>query len=313
MKTLIVGGTRFLGAAIARELVRRGHEVTLLHRGHTDGDVPGQAEHVFCDARDRARVEAHLSTERYDMVFDTILQAADLAWMLPLLERTAGGLIHCGSTGVYAPAPFVPSRETDPVTCPEELGGFSEKLAQDEAVAAFHRQTGFFTSSLRISNVFGAWDVPLDGWGARNPAYFQRIADHKEVWIPERGLPLLQPVHVDDLARGFCDVMDHPDKTAGEIFNLSSDRAVTLNEYFQITRELLHSNSPRRHASMEEILATGKANESGLRFVCEHMCIDSSKAAKAFGYRPLIGAREGLLDSLRWMVQRGVLQAQVGD
>ena len=276
MNVLIIGGTRFLGAAIARELRARNHKVALLHRGQTQGDTPADAEQILCDARDRSQVEPQLR-RRWDAVIDTILSDRDLAWYLPLLAHHAGQLIHCGSTGVYAPMRTVPAREEDPTPCPEDLGGFGQKLDQDRALLDFHEKTGFRVCSLRVSNVFGSGDIPLDGWGARNPAWFHRIAGHREIWIPNDGHALLQPVHIADLARGFCDALEC-DKAAGQIYNLSSDRAVTLNEYVDIVKDLLKSSSPVRHVPMDGILATGKANEAGLRFLCEHMSIDSGKA-----------------------------------
>ena len=306
MNVLIIGGTRFLGAAIARELRVRGHRVALLHRGRTKGDTPEDAEHILCDARNWAQVEPQLR-RGWDAVIDTILSARDLSWCLPLLRETAGQLIHCGSTGVYAPMRALPAREDDPTPCPEELGGFGEKLAQDEALLAFHRDTGFRACSLRVSNIFGPGDVPLDGWGARNPAWFRRVAQHQEVWIPNDGRALLQPVHIADLARGFCDAMAC-EKAAGQIYNLSSDRAVTLNEYVDVVKDLLNSSSPLRHVPMDAIIATGKTDESGVRFLCEHMSIDSGKALRDFGYVPRIGVREGLQESLAWMRDTGLLQ-----
>jgi len=306
MKVLIIGGTRFLGAAIARELVAQGSSVTVLHRGQTKADLPPEVQHVLADARDRTQVEEPIRRGAFDAAVDTILRADDLAWYLPLLAEYCGQLVHCGSTGVYAPMASVPAREEDPTPCPPELGGFGSKLAQDQAVLAFHEKTGFKVCSLRISNVFGAGDVPLDIWGARNPAYFQRIADGDEIWVPENGRALLQPVHVEDLARGFRSALES-DKSGGQIYNLSSDRAVTLTEYARLAKVLLQSDSPTRFASIDEILATGKANEAGLRFACEHMSIDSHKAAKDLGYAPQFSVREGLRDSLCWMRGQGLL------
>ncbi len=302
MKVLIIGGTRFLGAAIARELCARGHEVAVLHRGKTRGDVPEQVEHIIADAHERGDVQPHLA-RGFDAVIDTILTDDDLAWMLPLLQDCAGRFIHCGSTGVYTPMETVPAREDDPTPCPEALGGFAQKLAQDTAILMFHAQTGYNACSLRVSNVFGAGDVPLDGWGARDPRWFQRVAYHEEIWVPNDGRALLQPVHVEDLARGFCKALES-DKVAGQIYNLSSDRAVTLNEYVAAVKEILKSESPVNHVPMKEILATGKANESGLRFLCEHMCIDSGKARRDFGYEPQVSFYHGLKESIEWTRQQ---------
>lgn len=312
MKVLVVGGTRFLGSAIARELVKRQHDVTVFHRGQTSSSLPEEVRHVLGDARDPERARGVLATGDFDAVIDTILQSADLEWYLPLLKRFTGQLVHCGSTGVYAPAATVPCRETDPTPCPMELGNFGEKLRQDETILRFHEDTGFKACSLRPSNIFGAGDVPLDVWGARNPKYFARIAAGREVTVPNDGRGLLQPVHVDDLAGAFCTAIER-DASAGQIYNLSSERAVTLTHYVELTRELLGSSSPICHAPMEEILATGRANESGLRFVVEHMSIDINKAVQELDYRPRYDARSGLRDSLQWMVREGMLQAAVRD
>jgi nucleoside-diphosphate-sugar epimerase len=310
VKVLLIGGTRFLGAAIARELRRRGHEVSVFHRGRTETPLPGDVRHVFGDAREPGAVEAVLQTDRFDAVVDTILQSADLERLLPHFARYAGQLVHCGSTGVYAPAGALPCREDDPTPCPVELGGFGEKLRQDELILEFHRRTGFKTCSLRPSNIFGAGDVPLDIWGARDPGYFVGVAAGRPITVPNDGRALLQPVHVADLAPAFCQALES-DKAAGQVYNVSSDRAVTLTRYAELTRELLGSSSPIEYAPMESLLATGKANESGLRFICEHMCIDSGKAARDLGYRPRYGVREGLRDSLEWMAGRGLLAGEV--
>lgn len=307
MRTLIIGGTRFLGAAIARELLRHGHDVSVLHRGQTHADLPAEVKHLFGDARNTAFVEACLASGGYDAVVDTILQAADLDRCLPLLQRFTRQLIHCGSTGVYAPAARVPSRKYDPAPCPPEFGGFDEKLAQDNALIAFHAMTGFKTCSLRVSNVIGAGDVPLDIWGARNPAYFQRLIDHQEIWIPNDGRALVQPVHVDDLARGFRAAIEN-ECAAGQIYNLSSERAVTLTAYARTSAEILNSRSEFRYVPMDTILATGKASDGGIRFLCEHMCIDSAKAQRDLGYRPLVDLRTSLHESLQWMFEHGLLR-----
>jgi nucleoside-diphosphate-sugar epimerase len=306
MRVLLIGGTRFLGPAIAKELFAHGHAVTVMHRGQTPACLPEGVRTRHGDARSQNDVEPLLEGNQYDAIVDTILNAEDLRWLLPLAHAHTGQLLHCGSTGVYAPAAYCPVREDDPTPCPQALGGFGFKLEQDQALLDYHEQTGFKTCSLRISNVFGVGDVPLDVWGARNPAYFQRVADGKELWIPGDGNALLQPVHVDDLARGFRAALES-EKAAGQIYNLSSERAVTLNHYVEITKELLGSDSPIKQVSMEDILAHGKANESGLRFICEHMSIDWTKARQELGYRPKITLQEGLADSLGWMISQGML------
>jgi 2'-hydroxyisoflavone reductase len=47
MRTLIIGGTHFVGHAMAQAALDAGHDVTLLHRNATD-ELPG-ATHLLAD------------------------------------------------------------------------------------------------------------------------------------------------------------------------------------------------------------------------------------------------------------------------
>ncbi len=309
MRVLIVGGTRYLGLAIVRELLEHQYEVHVFNRGKTPASLPPE---VIChkgNVGDREDLAVCVREGEFDAVIDTILSAQDLARHLPVISECCGQLVHCGSTGVYAPAEFLPSRETDPTPCPPELGGFGAKLEQDQTLLHFFADTGFKVCSLRISNVIGPGDVPLDVWGGRNPMCFQRLIDGKEIWIPNDGRALVQPVDVRDLARGFRLALE-TDRAGGQIYNLSSSRAVTLYQYARFAAEILNSRSEIQCVPAKQILATGRANAAGLWFLCEHMCIDSSKAAQDLGYQPKRGIRRSLKATIEWMFAKGLLEAR---
>ncbi|HZP24907.1 MAG TPA: NAD-dependent epimerase/dehydratase family protein [Terriglobales bacterium] len=46
MNILVIGGTRFIGAAVVRQLAEAGHAVTVYHRGEHEGKVPCGIRHV---------------------------------------------------------------------------------------------------------------------------------------------------------------------------------------------------------------------------------------------------------------------------
>lgn len=67
MHAIVFGGTQFVGRHIAEEAERRGHTITLVHRGKTNPDLFPNAEHVILD-----RLE-HLDALRgrtFDVVID---------------------------------------------------------------------------------------------------------------------------------------------------------------------------------------------------------------------------------------------------
>ncbi|MER6511135.1 NAD-dependent epimerase/dehydratase family protein [Nonomuraea sp. NPDC001636] len=70
MKILLIGGTGFLGRAIAEEALARGHEVTTFNRGQSGGDVPG-VETVRGDRESVADLERLADGRSWDFVVDT--------------------------------------------------------------------------------------------------------------------------------------------------------------------------------------------------------------------------------------------------
>lgn len=68
MKLLIIGGTRFVGRAIAEAALAAGHELTLFHRGRTNPDLFPEAEHILADRNGGLEV---LKGRQWTAVIDT--------------------------------------------------------------------------------------------------------------------------------------------------------------------------------------------------------------------------------------------------
>ena len=74
MKLLVLGGTQFVGRAIATAALERGHELTLFNRGRTNPDLFPKAEHLHGD---RDGDLSALAGRSFDAVIDTVgLRAA---------------------------------------------------------------------------------------------------------------------------------------------------------------------------------------------------------------------------------------------
>jgi len=303
MKVLIIGGTRFLGLAIARALRRKGHEVTVFHRGRTKAALPEGAREILGDKGDEAAVKQALAG--HDALVDTVCSAEDIRRIARVAPAGLKRWVHCGSIGVYAPAVGIPSFEDDPCDPPVPLGGYGSKLEQDEALMA----TGLPAVSLRACNIYGPGDVPLETFGGRNPQWFRDAAAGKEIVIPNDGRALLQPGHVADLAEAFA--LAVVEKAAvGRIYNMAPPQAVTLNQYAALLKEALGAEkSPVRHVPMAEILAgpDWKGSEGGLRFVCEHMCVSVARIERELGWRAETPLDRGLAENIAAMRSAGML------
>lgn len=311
MKVLVIGGTRFLGRSIVEGLLARSHEVVVVHRGNTPFDREGMEE-VLLDKNDREAFGDLLRKGQFDAVMDTIMSADDLRFAIPLLQDRVDHYVHCGSTGVYAPMRHLPAREDDPCDPPNELGGYGTKLEQDMVLMEAHSTSGFPATVLRPSNIYGPGDIPLDIWGGRSPGFFRRLVREDPITVPNDGKALLQPGYVEELGDAFSLPLGL-DSAVGEIFNISGERCVTLDTYLEIMIEILDSRSEVNHMPMDELIETYPEHfgrwPAGLKFVCEHMCIDVGKAKAVLGYSPRITLEEGLRRNLEWMKDTGLLDS----
>jgi nucleoside-diphosphate-sugar epimerase len=100
MNVLVIGGTGFIGPHIARELMTRGHRVTVLHRGRTP--VPAGAHEVIGDRRRLADLADTLRAAAPDVVVDVVLSSGRQAQELMALFRGhAGRVVALSSMDVY--------------------------------------------------------------------------------------------------------------------------------------------------------------------------------------------------------------------
>lgn len=87
MRIAIVGGTRFIGAALVEDLVNHDHEVAVIHRGTTEAEGLPDVTHVHIDRHDVAAMRRAVTDHCPDALVDTCAytraDARDLVAALP--------------------------------------------------------------------------------------------------------------------------------------------------------------------------------------------------------------------------------------
>lgn len=68
MKALIIGGTGPTGPFIIDGLWKRGHQVTILHRGIHEVQLPPEVEHIHGDPHFAESLEQALGPRNFDLV-----------------------------------------------------------------------------------------------------------------------------------------------------------------------------------------------------------------------------------------------------
>jgi nucleoside-diphosphate-sugar epimerase len=73
MKILVIGGTGFIGPYVIRDLLARGHEIAVFHRGETPGTLPDSVRRIRGNRNDIAAQRAEFERFSPAVVVDFIL------------------------------------------------------------------------------------------------------------------------------------------------------------------------------------------------------------------------------------------------
>jgi len=260
------------------------------------------------DKGDRRCFETILSEREFDVVIDTrpTTEHVRLAF-----EHFTGRIEHyfmCGSTGTYTPLAYCPGDEDHPWR--EDTGlNLYWQSKRDAYALALWEEHGFPVTIFRPTNIIGKGRIPLELWGGRNVLYWKLVKESRPVEMPVSGNVLLQSGCNDDLATAFVNAVPKGQELSGEIFIISSKRAITLDRYLSVAKEVLHSRSPVEYLPIEQMCSrrSDAVVERGARFLIEHMCFDISKAEQHLGYAPGFTCEEGLVSALEWCLDEGLL------
>jgi 2'-hydroxyisoflavone reductase len=208
MRLLILGGTSFVGRAIAEEALARGHELTLFSRGRTGSDLFPDVERRVGDRA--AGDYQSLKGGSWDAVIDVsgyiprhITEAADV------LEPGVGRYLFISTISVYDPtdpggepdedAPrLAPERSTEVIT--GDTYGPLKVSCEDDLLDRF----GDRASIVRPGIVAGPHD-PTD----RFTYWVRRAAQSPNVALPGRPDQPVQVVDSRDLANLTVSMVEH--------------------------------------------------------------------------------------------------------
>lgn len=202
MRLLVLGGTAFLGRAVAARAHAEGHEVTCAARGESGSPPPG-VRFVTVD-RDRPDGLAPLGDHEYDAVVDVGRRPSHVRRALAALADRAGHWTFVSTCSVYADngtpgqragsAPLVPAAtaEMDDPGASLEAYGRCKVACEQAVVEAVGPDRAFLC---RAGLIVG----PEDPTG-RFTYWVRRLARGGEVLAPGSAQDAVQWVDVRDLA-----------------------------------------------------------------------------------------------------------------
>jgi 2'-hydroxyisoflavone reductase len=196
MRTLILGGTVFLGRHVAVEALRRGHELTLFTRGRHGTDLFTEATHLHGD---RASDLSALEDGEWDVVVDTSgRRAADVEASARLLADRAGHYVFVSSVNAHPDWPEQVVDETSRTWQTDDEDYGAQKAASERAVEAAMPGRA---SAVRAGLIVGPHDNVF-----RLPWWIERVSRGGDVLAPGDPDRALQLIDARDLAAWMLDL-----------------------------------------------------------------------------------------------------------
>jgi 2'-hydroxyisoflavone reductase len=228
MKVLVIGGTLFIGRQLVEELVKGGHEVSILHR-RPKHDFGRKVENLMADRNDADSVRQALTTRRFEVVFDNVYdwQRGTTAEQVEATVRACGDrlsrYIFLSSVAAYGDG--LNHKESDPLASGYHADAYvRNKAATERLLFRMHSQHGLPVVTFRPPFVYGP-NNPF----YREQFFWDRMRAGRPVVIPGDGHRLMQFVYVSDLVHAMVRSMEEP-RAVGEAFNIGDPKPLTQVE-----------------------------------------------------------------------------------
>lgn len=306
MRTLVLGGSVFVGKHTVDALLAGGHDVAVLNRGQTPTDLPDEVERLVADRTDLSQMRAALAGRDWDAVFDVsgFVMAAggsDVDGLLDLLDGHAGHYIYVSSIMAYDQSlagvfPWTEDLPTNPDGA-ASYGGF--KAVAEHATLSRHAANGFPATVVRPAAIYGPDNNIFD----MELPMFLRLREHRPIIVPHGGLVVGSYGHVDDLCEAMVAMVGQP-AALGEVFNISGE-SVTVNRYIAVLASVVGKDADVVYlpdAMLSELPGTVFGHLFGVR---HHAMASIEKAEKLLGFTPRYDLRSGHEDTYRWFLDKG--------
>ena len=228
MNVLVIGGTLFIGRALVDELVKKGHDVAVLHR-KPKHDFGRRVDNIMADRNDAAAMREALSTRRFEVVFDNVYdwERGTTAEQVEATVRACGDrlqrYIFLSSVGAYGDG--LNHKESDPLAPDYHVNPYvRHKATTERLLFRMHAQKGLPIVTIRPPFVYGPGNPFY-----REQFFWDRLRAGRPIVIPGDGHRLMQFAFVNDVVQTMIRAMEEP-RAQGEAFNVGDPKPLTQVE-----------------------------------------------------------------------------------
>lgn len=330
MKVLVTGASGFLGSHIVPILLSEGYTpMAFVRRSSDTSDLNMMGAEIrigdLCDyssLRDAVcgiDVVIHLAAYYTFYGKKELYQKINVDGTRVLAEEAkregVSHFIYCSSTEAIGPVDGVGDETSTPYPQYEygasklEAERLIQKIQGDQPWATIIRPTGIYGPG-NVDDV-AYWFIMSQASGGLLSRF---IVGHGDTQI--------QFTHVNDVVQGFIHALRKPEKSKGETFIISENRAYSYIKVYEIISNLLGKTPPRFHlpAALAKLcIAPVECFNRFIdrdNFMWHTATIDSvtsnrsysiAKAQELLGYQPKYDLKKGLGETIKWYRDNGYL------
>ena len=317
MRVLVIGGTGFIGLHVVRELIPRGHDVTIFHRGRTP--APPAIREVIGDRRRLAESATELRALRANVIVDIVLSSGRQARELMTLFRgTAERVVALSSMDVYracgvthrleeGPLEPLPLTETSAlrtklqtypaaqVTTLQQVFGWLEedydKIPVEREILSDAELAG---TVLRLPMVYGPGD-PLH----RFLPIVKRIADGRRVIPVSAGMAKWRGTkgYVEDVGAAVA-LAAVSERARGHIYNVGEPEALPELDWARQIAAAMNWDGELKVLSDDHLPPYLRAPGN----TAQHWVADTTKIRRDLGFAESISRHEAIRRTVEWQL-----------
>ncbi len=305
MRVLVTGGAGFIGSNLVEGLLEKGHEIIVL-----DGFFLGKKDNlkgfldkielVDGDIRDFDLLKK--ITKDVDVIFNQAAASSSPMFKEKLRESVAANVdgfvnilnaakengvkkvVYASTSSIYGNN--MPPLREDMKIVPVNFYA-STKLMNEHLAVLFTREYGLETVGLRYMSVYGPRERGKGIYANLVSQFLWSIQKNESPVIYGDGEQTRDFVFVKDVVQANILAMESKKILLGEVYNVGTGKAVSLNGLVDIINKVLGKKVKPRHIDMpvKNYIATQLA--------------DISKISKDLGYKPRYGLEEGVRDIIK--------------
>jgi UDP-glucose 4-epimerase len=296
---LILGGSGFIGRAVALLLAKNNYHVRVLSpsasryvwennieaiSGHIEDKGLMQQQTEWADLIVHAISTTNPKTSESDPLYDLNSNLTPLVQILEMIKNKPSKKIVFFSSGggVYGKPLQQPIQETHPKN-PSTSYGLVKSL-MEEYIIHYHRNFGLPYLILRPSNPYGPKTRSIGEQGIISTLIYKSLhGQETQIWANPNNVR--DYIFIDDCASASHQLIE---SNAEGIFNISSGMGFSLNDIISIVQSLFEEKLPLTFSA-------NSVKDEPINI------LDNSKIMEATGWKPQTDMKEGVLMTYQFL------------